>query len=99
MTNSIFKYLAAGGLALALAGGLCGPASAQQGQCLSKREIQERIASGEVRPLSDAMAAAGVGGKIISSGAELCQVNGRWQWRVNVMDESGESKAVTLPAQ
>ncbi len=98
MTQFFVKYLAAGGLALALAAVACGPVLAQE-QCLSRREIQQRISSGEVRPLSDAMAASGVDGKIISSGAELCQVNGRWVWRVNVMDELGQSKPVSLPAQ
>lgn len=93
------KYLAAGALALALAAVASAPALAQDGQCLSKREIQERISSGEVRPLADAMAAAQVQGKIISSGAELCRAGAGWEWRVNVMDESGESRPVSLPAK
>lgn len=82
----------------ALVGGL-GPAQAQEGRCLDRREIQEKIDSGELNQLSAAMDEAGVDGKIISSAAQVCEVNGRWQWRVNVMDSSGESRPVTLPAQ
>ena len=37
--------------------------------------------------------------KIISSQARVCMVGGQWEWQVNVMDEYGESKPVSLPAQ
>lgn len=75
------------------------PAAAQDGRCLDRREIQEKIDSGELVQLSEAMDRAGVEGKIISSALQVCQVAGQWQWRVNVMDSSGESRPVTLPAQ
>lgn len=89
--------VAAGALALGLALGMVAPASAQE--CLSKREIQQMIDSGELIQLSEAMASSGVNGKIISSAARVCQVGGQWEWQVNVMDEYGESKPVSLPAQ
>jgi hypothetical protein len=98
MRNSIAAFVAAAVVAGALVGGL-GPAQAQEGRCLDRREIQEKIDSGELTQLSQAMDEAGVDGKIISSAAQVCEVNGRWQWRVNVMDSSGESRPVTLPAQ
>jgi UrcA family protein len=98
MKNHIAAIWAAVCVAAALVGGVV-PAAAQDGRCLDKREIQEKIDSGELRQLSEAMDAAGVQGKIISSAAQVCQVGGRWQWRVNVMDSSGESRPVTLPAQ
>lgn len=75
------------------------PAAAQDGRCLDRREIQEKIDSGELVQLSQAMDRAGVEGKIISSALQVCEVAGQWQWRVNVMDSSGESRPVTLPAQ
>lgn len=75
------------------------PVAAQDGRCLDRREIQEKIDSGELVQLSEAMDRAGVEGKIISSALQVCQVAGQWQWRVNVMDSSGESRPVTLPAQ
>jgi len=86
-------------LAGVLVGGFSLPAAAQDGRCLDRREIQRKIDSGELRQLSEAMDRAGVSGKIISSAAQVCDVNGSWQWRVNVMDSSGESRPVTLPAQ
>ena len=98
MRNSIAAFVAAVGIA-ALGVGFVGPATAQEGRCLDRREIQEKIDSGELTQLSEAIDRAGVSGKIISSAAQVCQVGGQWQWRVNVMDSSGESRPVTLPAQ
>jgi len=99
MKNVFVAFVAAVGVAGALAGGFSGPAAAQDGRCLDRREIQEKIDAGELIQLSEAMDEAGVDGKIISSAAQVCEVNGRWTWRVNVMDSSGESRPVTLPAQ
>lgn len=73
--------------------------SVEAAECLGKRVIQQQIDSGQLRQLSEAMSAAGVEGKIISSGAEVCMIDGQWQWRVNVMDANGESRPVILPAQ
>jgi hypothetical protein len=98
MRNSVAAIVAAVGVAGALVGGVW-PAAAQEGRCLDRREIQQMIDAGELIQLSEAIDQAGVEGKIISSAAQVCQVNGRWQWRVNVMDSSGESRPVTLPAQ
>ena len=93
----IVTLVAAGALAFGLAFGIAAPGWAQE--CLSKREIQERIDSGELIQLSEAMEASGVDGKIISSAAKVCMIGGQWEWQVNVMDETGESKPVSLPAQ
>ena len=98
MKNVIAAFVAAVGVAGALVGGFVGPVLAQD-VCLDRREIQEKVDSGELIQLSEAMNAAGVDGKIISSAAQVCEVDGLWQWRVNVMDSSGESRPVTLPAQ
>lgn len=97
MEQFIIRLVAAAGIALALTSALAGPAVAEE--CLGKREIQSQIDAGQLRPLAEAMAAAGVEGKIISAGAEVCKIDGQWQWRVNVMDSNGESKPVTLPAE
>lgn len=99
MRNAIASMVAAVAVAVALGFAVTGAAHAQEELCLDKREIQERINSGQLRQLSEAIAAAGVEGKIISSAVQLCRIDGRWQWRVNVMDYSGESKPVTLPAE
>jgi hypothetical protein len=95
--KQILTLVAAGALALGLALSFAGPAWAQE--CLSKRETQEKIDSGELIQLSQAMESSGVDGKIISSQAKVCLIGGQWEWQVNVMDEYGESKPVSLPAQ
>ncbi|MDB5540122.1 MAG: hypothetical protein JWQ89_1849 [Devosia sp.] len=97
--RQIVTLVAAGGLALALGLGVAAPVWAQEGQCLSKREIQQRIDDGQLIQLSEALAASGVDGKIISSQVRVCLVGGRLEWQVNVMDSNGESKPVSLPAQ
>jgi len=95
--NKFASTVLAGVLALGLGAGLAVPALAQE--CLSKREIQQKIDSHELIQLSQALAQSNVDGKIISSQAKVCMVGGRWEWQVNVMDEYGESKPVSLPAQ
>jgi hypothetical protein len=95
--KQILTLVAAGALAFGLAFGIAAPALAQE--CLSKREIQQMIDNGELIQLSQAMESSGVDGKIISSAAKVCMIGGQWEWQVNVMDEYGESKPVSLPAQ
>lgn len=95
--NKFASTVLAGVLALGLGVGFSAPALAQE--CLSKREIQQKIDNGELVQLSQALAQSGVDGKIISSQARVCLIGGQWEWQVNVMDEYGESKPVSLPAQ
>ncbi len=95
--NRFASTVLAGVVALGLGVGFAAPALAQE--CLGRREIQEKIDSGELIQLSQALARSGVDGKIISSQAKVCMVGGRWEWQVNVMDEYGESRPVSLPAQ
>lgn len=85
-------------MALGVMAGFVAPALAQE-ECLDRRQIQEKIDSGEVVQVSEAMSRSGVDGKLISTTVELCQIGGSWQWRVSVMDAAGESQVVTLPAQ
>ena len=87
-------------LATPLALALPSTVAAQSGDsCLSRQEIQQRIRSGELRQLSDAMDAADVDGKIISSAARVCMVGGVLHWQINVMDSYGQSRPVILPAE
>ena len=76
-----------------------GLSPASEGQCLAKREIQAKVSAGEVMQLADAVASAGIDGKIISSGAELCEQGGIWQWVVTVMDDQGQARMVSVPAE
>jgi hypothetical protein len=95
--NKFASTVLAGVIALGLGVGFAAPALAQE--CLSKREIQQKIDNGELIQLSQALSQSNVDGKIISSQAKVCLIDGRWEWQVNVMDEYGESKPVSLPAQ
>ena len=95
--NKFVRFVLASIVALGLGVGFSAPALAQE--CLGRREIQEKIDSGEVRQLAEAMQASGVEGRIISQQARLCLVGGQWEWQVNVMDSYGESQPVSLPAQ
>ncbi len=95
MKKYVSTVLAA--VALVVGVGFAAPVLAQE--CLSKLEIQKKINTGELIQLSQALASSDVEGKIISSKAKVCQVGGRWYWQVNVMDEYGESKPVSLPAE
>lgn len=95
--NKCVSTVLAGVIALGLGVGFAAPALAQE--CLSRRDIQQKINDGELIQLSQALAQSGVDGKIISSQAKVCLVDGQWEWQVNVMDEYGESKPVSLPAQ
>lgn len=98
MTQICRRSIVAAAVGLVLAMTAAAPVLAQE-QCLSRREIQEKIDSGEVMQVSAALSRAGVEGKLISSTVELCTIGGSLQWRVNVMDANGESRLVTLPAQ
>ena len=97
MTRALSHFIAALVVAVSVTAALVVPAQADD--CLGRRQIQQKIDAGEVVQVSEAMARAGVKGKLISSAVELCQINGTWQWRATVMDAYGESRVVTLPAQ
>jgi hypothetical protein len=72
-------------------------AVAQDRACLSKQDIQERLADGLIAPLADAMSRAGVKGRPLS--VQVCDVDGSDHYIVNMMDSDGESESVTLNAE
>ena len=76
---------------------LPGAAVAQQGACLSKQDIQNRLTRGLIAPLADAMSRAGVKGRPLS--VQVCDVGGSDHYIVNMMDSDGESESVTLNAE
>ena len=75
-----------------------GAASAQDGECLRGRQIQQAIDSGEIMELADAMDAAGINEKPLSQ-PEVCRIGGRAQYRVNIMNSYGEAERIVLNAQ
>lgn len=83
---------------VALLAGFVSPgAVAQDRDCLSKQDIQERLADGLIAPLADAMSRAGVKGRPLS--VQVCDVGGSDHYIVNMMDSDGESESVTLNAE
>lgn len=99
MKHNFMTLLAATSLALPLAFASFGPAAAQAGgNCLSGREIQQGIDSGEIVPLDQAMSAAGVDDRPIGR-ANVCERDGNLEYHVNIMDDYGESDTKVLNAQ
>jgi hypothetical protein len=76
------------------------PASAQFGAsaaaCLTPREIQTAIQSGEVQPVAVILTAAGISDMPLS--VQLCRQNGRLFYVVAVLGSSGQAQNLTLPA-
>lgn len=97
MKKSTVNILAATIVAMLAGIGLPGPAVAQERDCLSKQDIQNRLAQGLIAPLADAMDRAGVKGRPLS--VQVCDVDGSDHYIVNMMDSDGESESVTLNAE
>ena len=99
MKKQHLNTLAAITLALPLFFAVSGAAVAQDG-CISGREAQQFVEARRIMSLDRAMQAAGVAAnRVISRGAEVCDIDGSPYYRVNVMDEYGDSKPVDLPAE
>lgn len=73
-------------------------AAQEEGECISGRQIQEAIGDGEIMELATALDAAGVNAKPLSE-PEVCQFDGQRQYRVNIMNASGEAERIVLNAQ
>jgi hypothetical protein len=75
------------------------PALAQEeGECLTRREIQLRIGNGLLRQLGEVVRERGVRGKITSPEAEVCVIDGILQYRLNIIDDD-YAQTLTLPAE
>jgi hypothetical protein len=85
--------------AMALLAGLAAPgaAFAQDRDCLSKKDIQNRLQEGSIAPLADVMNRAGIKERPLS--VQVCDVDGEPHYIVNMMDSYGESERVTLNAE
>jgi len=101
MKNPLLNTLAAICTALPLVFVVYGPATAQVSTgCISGREAQQFVEARRILSLDRALQAAGVAAnRIISRGAEVCDIDGSPYYRVNIMDEYGDSKPIDLPAQ
>lgn len=97
MNSMLATTLAAFVLALPLVP-VSGPALAQGNNCVSARQAQQAVESGEILELPDAARRAGVDRKYIDNQAQLCDVDGAPHWIVNMMNEYGDSERVVLNA-
>lgn len=97
--NRIATTIAAALLALPIALTSFGaPAAQEEGECISGRQIQQAINDGEIVDLADAMQAEGVEGKPLSQ-PDVCRSSGQLQYRINIMNSSGEAERIVLNAQ
>jgi hypothetical protein len=84
-------------MALPLSFALAPPAMAA-GHCLSNKEIQAALSSGQISPVAAALAQAGVGrdAKVLS--VRVCEEGGRMVYVVAVLGTDGDARNLTLPA-
>jgi hypothetical protein len=100
MKRAIITAMAGLVLALPLGFGSSGAAAAQEeSDCVSAREAQQAVETGQIMELPDAARRAGLERKFIGDQARLCNVDGSPHWVVSVMNDSGESERVVLDAQ
>jgi hypothetical protein len=100
MERTIATVIAASTLAISLAFASFGAAAAQEdGNCVSSRQAQQAVESGEVMQLPEAARRAGIEQKFIGDEARLCDVDGAPHWVVSVMRDNGESERIVLNAQ
>ena len=98
MKQRILILAAAVSVALSLVFGALGPAAAQQsGDCLSPREIQDALESGEIVSVNEAMSADGITERPLSH--QVCRRDGNLQYHVNIMDKNGATDTKVLNAQ
>lgn len=99
MKSTIATTIAAVSLALPMALFSFGaPAAQEDGNCVNARQAQLWVESGEVLQLRDAAQREGVNPKYIGD-AQLCGPDGGRHWVVSVMNESGDSRRISLNAQ
>lgn len=74
------------------------PAAQEDGSCVNARQAQQWVEAGDILQLRDAAQREGVNPKYIGD-ARLCGPEGSRHWVVSVINESGDSKRISLNAQ
>lgn len=90
------KLLATIGAVIGMSVLLGVPAAAAQ--CLDNRAIQDAIASGEIAPVSDILAANGVGADEQVLSVKVCEDGGGLVYVIAVLGPDGDARNLTLPA-
>lgn len=75
-----------------------GPALPQSG-CLSGSQIQQAVSGGQILPLNEILARAGIGGgsKILQP-VRVCDQGGQFYYQVSVLDANGNARKLVLHA-
>ncbi len=73
------------------------PAAAQDA-CLSNRDLQAKIAAGEIAPVAQVLDQAGVGRNTEVLSVEACESDGGWSYYIGVIDAYGEARTLVLRA-
>lgn len=74
------------------------PAAAQSG-CLSGSQIQQAVSSGQILPLNQILARAGIGGgsKVLQPVA-VCDRGGQFYYQLSILDKNGNASKLVLHA-
>lgn len=71
-------------------------AALAQGGCVSGGEGRQLIEQGQVVPFPQAMQQAGISGQVVD--VQLCRSGGGYVYKARVREQSGEVRAVDIPA-
>jgi hypothetical protein len=85
--------------ALALAAALFGTVQSQAQSCLSNREIQEAVASGQIMSLDQVLSSAGVDGNTEILNVQVCDDGGGLVYVIGVLTADGQAENLVLSAQ
>ncbi len=96
--NRILKTIAIG-LSVLGFGFTCTVPAALAQACLDRYQIQEAVASGQIRSLDAVLAAAGVDGSTTVLNVEVCDEGGRLVYIVGVLNPDGSAQNLVLDAQ
>jgi uncharacterized membrane protein YkoI len=98
MKTLLPKPTASIALALALALALSGAGPTQAQACLDKREIQEAVATGQIRSLDAVLASAGVDRSAEILNLQVCDQGGRLVYVIGVLSSDGQAQNLVLDA-
>lgn len=99
MKTSAPKPSAFAALALALALAVVGTGSAQAQACLDRRQIQEAVASGQIKSLDAVLASAGIGASAEVLNVQVCDQGGGLVYVIGVLTADGQAQNLVLSAQ
>lgn len=73
--------------------------SSAQAACLSKREIQDAVSSGQIKSLDTVLSEAGIGSNQEVLNVQVCDNGGQLVYIIGVLSPDGQAQNLTLSAQ